>query len=179
MWRFKLLDLEKRILHWLQVKDFSPLWVKTCTLRLLALANFFSHCRHVKDFSPLWIRMWIFKVPFCVHLISHCLHLKCFSPLWLSKRLFRSPASMHLFSHWLQLAGSTMNEEIHLLSCQHHYTWNHTDYNWKVFLPLWMSRCLFSSPAFVNRYSQMLQLKGFLPLWMRRCFFKKSLVVHL
>ena len=114
MWRFKLLDLEKRILHWLQVKDFSPLWVKTCTLRLLALANFFSHCWHVKDFSPLWIRMWIFKVPFCVHLISHCLHLKCFSPLWLSKRLFRSPASMHLFSHWLQLAGSTMNEEIHL-----------------------------------------------------------------
>lgn len=61
--------------HWSHLNGLTPLWRRTCCLRLLLLLKPFPHCAQRKGVSSLCVRMWSFRVQDCWKVLRQMWHL--------------------------------------------------------------------------------------------------------
>ena len=139
------------LLHSAQECGFSPVWVITWAVRLLAWLNDFGHLVHLCGFSPVWVRKWELRLSARLNDLLHLEHLWGFSPLWMSTCLLKSEArpndllqlvqmcnfSPLCFSWWFLRCPACLNDLLHCLQ------------EWS-FSPVWVNIWVFRFPTWLN-----------------------------
>ena len=91
--------------HSLQVKGFSPIWVRICIFRSLLCEFPAPHSLQLNGFSPVCVRKWIFKLLVCENPTPHSWQVNGFSPVCNRICNFRLEPLVNPIPHSWQLNG--------------------------------------------------------------------------
>ena len=136
-------------LHWCSL---SPEWTKLCLRRCVLLPNLLDRTHTRRAFLESEPSVWTLRSSFRANLF-HTL-----------RNWTASPPSVLACAHWGALFWANL--------------FPHTPHSW-FFSPLWISLCLFKSPAWVNLFSHCGHLCSFSPEWIFWCCMRPRFLTKL